>query len=308
MSVAKHDVIDAQFAAQGTLDHSRVNWSDVRSTGYLIHQQFHYQYDGPIRDLRQRLVIIPPERYGDQRLITHRLEVSSPTTEMRREIDQFGNLILWLLVDQVARDIDFTAWIVVERERQHRPPLVSSETYSNVAFREFTRLTTPDAALRAAAIEIRRDQATELGVVRAINAWVHDFMTYTPDATGVKTTAAEAFALKQGVCQDYAHIMLTLCRLCGIPARYISGHLLGEGGTHAWVDVLVADEQHPNRHVAMAFDPTNGNEPGLNYVTVAIGRDYSDVAPTSGSYTSPHAGQLSTRKRAAITTLSYDSP
>jgi transglutaminase-like putative cysteine protease len=308
MSLPKQDVVDAQFAAQIAVDHQRVNWDDVRSTGYLIHQQFHYEYDGPIRDLRQRLVIIPPERYGDQRLITHRLECSSPTTEMRREIDRFGNLVIWLLVDQVAREIDFTAWIVVEREREHRPTAVTGEVYHNVAFREFTPLTTPNADLRAAALEIRRDQTTELGVVRAINAWVYEYMTYTPDATGVRTSAAEAFALKQGVCQDYAHIMLTLCRLCAIPARYISGHLLGEGGTHAWVDVLVPDETYANRYVALPFDPTNGNEPGLNYVTIAIGRDYGDVAPTSGSYTSPHAGQLSTRKRAAVTSVSYDSP
>ena len=66
-------------------------------------------------------------------------------------------------------------------------------------------------------------------------------MRYAHGVTGVKTTAAEAFALRQGVCQDYAHVMLALCRACGLPARYVSGHLLGEGGTHAWVEVLLPD-------------------------------------------------------------------
>jgi transglutaminase-like putative cysteine protease len=291
-----------------SMDHTEVKWSDVQSTAFLIHQQFHYEYDGPIRDLRQRLVIIPPERHGDQRLITHRLEVSSPTTEIRREIDRFGNLVISLLVDQVARAIDFTAWTVVERERSHRPTAVTAEAYANAAFRDFSELTQPNEALRDIALMLRRDQRDELGVVRAINRWVYQHMTYTPDVTGVKTTAIDAFTLARGVCQDYAHIMLVLCRLCGIPARYVSGHLLGEGGTHAWVDVLLRDESHPNQYLARAFDPTHDREPGMSYVTVAIGRDYGDVAPTSGTYTAPYAGKLSASKRASITSLSYDTP
>ncbi len=66
-------------------------------------------------------------------------------------------------------------------------------------------------------------------------------MSYSHDRTTVFTTAAEAFALRAGVCQDYSHVLLSLCRYCGLPARYVSGHLLGEGGTHAWVEVLIAD-------------------------------------------------------------------
>ena len=66
-------------------------------------------------------------------------------------------------------------------------------------------------------------------------------MRYRPGATNIDTTAARAFGMAQGVCQDYAHVMLCLCRLCGLPARYVSGHLLGEGGSHAWVEVVVPD-------------------------------------------------------------------
>jgi transglutaminase-like putative cysteine protease len=99
--------------------------------------------------------------------------------------------------------------------------------------------------------------------------------------------------------------MLTLCRLCGLPARYVSGHLLGEGGTHAWVEVLLPDPTDPNRYLARPFDPTHGTEPGLNYVTVAVGRDYGDVAPTSGTYRAPYAGHLSARKYAGLTAVEY---
>jgi transglutaminase-like putative cysteine protease len=128
-------------------------------------------------------------------------------------------------------------------------------------------------------------------------------MTYRPGVTTVETTATQALASGQGVCQDYAHIMLALCRLCGLPARYVSGHLLGEGGTHAWVDVLLPGR--PQESVAMAFDPTHGREAGLSYVTVAVGRDYRDVAPTSGTYRASHKGRLSSERRVGLTAVQY---
>ncbi len=299
------DSWETTIATLDTLDHTAVEWSDVRSTAYLIHQHFRYDYLGPIRDLRQRLVIIPPERHGDQRLITQRLEVSSPTTEIRREIDTFGNLVLSLMVDHVAQAIDFVAWIVVERDRATTRTDVSADTYVSPAFREPSPLAAPDDALRDAAASLLQDRGDAARLASRINAWVFGEMEYAHGVTGVRTTAAEAFARRRGVCQDYAHVMLALCRLCDLPARYVSGHLLGEGGTHAWVEVLLPDPEHPSRFLARAFDPTHGREPGLNYVTVAIGRDYGDVAPTSGTYVAPYAGQLSTRKRASLTAISY---
>jgi transglutaminase-like putative cysteine protease len=123
--------------------------------------------------------------------------------------------------------------------------------------------------------------------------------TFAFDATTVTTTAAEAYARRRGVCQDIAHVMLTVCRLAGIPSRYVSGHLLGErGGSHAWVEVLVPDGSAAR---VLAFDPTNGFRVGSRHLPVAVGRDYADVAPTSGVYTGPARGRLSWTKRAGVT-------
>jgi transglutaminase-like putative cysteine protease len=122
-------------------------------------------------------------------------------------------------------------------------------------------------------------------------------MRYTRGVTGVSTTAAEAFALGGGVCQDYAHVMLALCRLCGLPARYVSGHLLGEGATHAWIEVLLPDGDGA---VAHAFDPTHGVRTGLRHLTVATGRDYADVAPTSGTFRAGPSGALTSRQRVTL--------
>ena len=106
-------------------------------------------------------------------------------------------------------------------------------------------------------------------------------MTYSPGATSVITTAAEALAAGRGVCQDYAHVMLALCRVLNLPARYVSGHLLGQGGTHAWVEVIVPRGDHAE---AVALDPCNRCRTDGGYLTIATGRDYCDVAPTSGRY------------------------
>jgi len=308
--------MDRDPAAGGMVDHRAVDWPRVRWAGYLLHQRFHYEYPGPIHDLRQRLVVIPPERHGNQRLVTHRLEVSSPTTEVRRDQDQWGNLVLSLALDHVAHAIDFTIWIVVERDTSAGPIIVTPQAHLDPSLLTPTHLTEADDALRSAAAMFSGqtdpdDDAEGLALAAQVNAWVHTEMSYADGATGVRTTAAEAFAGRRGVCQDYAHIMLTLCRLLGLPCRYVSGHLLGEGGTHAWVEVVLPEpgprdrRGRPHRYVAHPFDPTHGSQPGLNYLTVAVGRDYGDVAPVSGTYRASFGGTLTTRKHAGVTAVEY---
>jgi transglutaminase-like putative cysteine protease len=125
-------------------------------------------------------------------------------------------------------------------------------------------------------------------------------MTYTPGVTCVHTTAAEAVAGRAGVCQDYAHVMLAVCRAAGVPARYVSGHLVGEGGSHAWVEVVVPPSAGETRARAFAFDPTHDRHAGHDYITVAVGRDYTDVAPTSGTFVGACAGVLAAHKQLRI--------
>jgi transglutaminase-like putative cysteine protease len=98
-------------------------------------------------------------------------------------------------------------------------------------------------------------------------------------------------------------VMLALCRLLGLPARYVSGHVVGEGGTHAWVEVVLPDAT--GAAMAVPFDPTYGCRPGLDHVTVATGRDYRDVAPTAGSYTGDPGGRLTASKRMDVVGVHY---
>ena len=143
------------------------------------------------------------------------------------------------------------------------------------------------------------------GVAERINNWVHTHLTYTPGATDVHTTAATALALGAGVCQDYAHVMIALSRLCGLPARYVSGHLVGEQAMHAWVEVLLPCPERRGEGVALALDPTHGRPATLSYLTVAIGRDYADVSPTRGTFRAESGGCLTSQQTVTLTSLRY---
>jgi transglutaminase-like putative cysteine protease len=144
-------------------------------------------------------------------------------------------------------------------------------------------------------MKLKRLSANDAELVASINGFVFETMTYRKDVTSVSTTAAQAFGLRAGVCQDYAHVVIALARACGLAARYVSGHLLGEGGTHAWIEIILPSEDGEGA-VAWPFDPTHNRRESLDYIAVAIGRDYSDVAPTSGTFEAPYNGALTCTK------------
>jgi transglutaminase-like putative cysteine protease len=112
-------------------------------------------------------------------------------------------------------------------------------------------------------------------------------MHYKSGSTGVSTTAAEAWHTRQGVCQDFSHVLLALSRLAGVPARYVSGFLPGEGAMHAWAEVRLAapgGASGDTRPRWYAVDPTHDAWVTERYVSIAVGRDYRDITPNSGTY------------------------
>jgi transglutaminase-like putative cysteine protease len=285
------------------IDHHGIEWGRVARATYVIRQAYRYDYPGPIGGLDHRLVIIPPERYGDQRRILHHVK-ATPEVEFEATPDGFGNTVLELRFQRIERSVEFQAWIEVERE-VGGPHLVPAAWLQDARLLEPSRLTQPDERLRAVAAALEQSGQDGLQLARLINSWLFTNLRYRHGVTEVGTTAAQALALGQGVCQDYAHVMIALCRLLGLPARYVSGHLLGEGGTHAWVEVVLPLLDGSDSAAAWAFDPTHGRGATLGYVTVAVGRDYYDVAPTSGRYSSGPAGRLSAHKRVDLTRLDY---
>jgi transglutaminase-like putative cysteine protease len=242
---------------------------------FRLEQEIRYSYSAPVENLRQRLVVVPRVAHGPQHRQSWALRVEGAERARRRVArDAFGNLTVEVVAERVSSSVSFCLETVVDRGTTAALPRVADER--SIAMP--TRLTAADDALRALADQARpeRDPAE-------ICSLVHESMAYEWGVTGVHTTAAEALAGGRGVCQDYAHIMLAVCRILDLPARYVSGHLIGEGGSHAWVEVI-RPARGSRLAVAEAWDPTHDRQVGSSYLTVAVGRDYSDVVPLSGTY------------------------
>ena len=276
-----------------------IELSAASRASYLVRQTFRYEYPEPIRDLNHRLVVIPPERFGDQRRLRHDLKVSHDGVTLDNRSDRFGNVIVHAFAPQVAGAIEFMAEVSVER-RAAEPHRLADGWLADGYLLEPSPLTAADDRIRRAADDLVQAAGWGLPLADRINDWVYQSLTYRHGVTGVRTTAAEALAVGAGVCQDYAHVMLAVCRACGLPSRYVSGHLLGQGGTHAWVEVLLPTRDGTGEAIAHAFDPTHASRGGLGYVTVAVGADYSDVAPTSGTYLSGVRGRLTATKKVVL--------
>ena len=298
------------LGAGGTLDggaleslpglvHEGIDWDRVRQTTSVVRQSIRYEYPAPIADLRQRLLLVPPPRHGDQYTLGWGVGASLDARGCQGK-DRFGNLVITYEVDAVETAIDFDAWSLIERNVAPAPHRLRANRTMALA----TALTTADQAIADGADELAAGGGG-LALAERICDWVYRRMDYRHDVTSIDTTAAAALAFGAGVCQDYAHIALALCRRCRLPARYVSGHLLGEGGSHAWIEVMFSDTDQPSGWHAVALDPTHNRRVGLTYLTVATGRDYRDVAPVSGSYRASVPGTLSVRKHAALVDVAY---
>ncbi len=121
--------------------------------------------------------------------------------------------------------------------------------------------------------------------VRRLGQHIYRRFAYRPHTTGIHTRATDVLKLRMGVCQDFAHVHLGMCRSLGIPARYVSGYFLNTTrrpreieASHAWIEAWVPG------HGWAAFDPTHDRPADDRYVKVAVGRDYQDISPVNGSY------------------------
>ena len=298
-------------------------WDRLARAAFRVRQQYRYVYPAPIHDLRQRLMMLPPRSTADSACCSDELVVDgADDVRMLSQIDRFGNVVYHVSSPSVREAVEFTAEFTVERYRPSEPlRLPEEEGVGQYLAR--TALTAPDARIREEARALSAEiYATPVsssrpkccprgtgalddeGVRRWAAAqcgelWAARAITYQFGATGVQTPAAMALHLGRGVCQDYAHIALAMLRELGVPARYVSGHLLGEGAPHAWIEALLPIPTSRARCASVPYDPTHRVVPGLNYITVAVGRDYADIAPTSGSFQGA-SGHFTARKNAWI--------
>lgn len=158
----------------------------------------------------------------------------------------------------------------------------SSDPLDSAIFRVQSGLTQPGPAIR----EFRESLQLTGGAydrALAIRRGVHEAFRYVPGRTAAHESGEQAFRRREGVCQDYAHVMLSLLRMEGIPARYVTGMMVGEGASHAWVEAQCQGYWY-------GFDPTNDLLADDHYIRAACGRDSADCGIIRGTFLGP-AGQ-----------------
>jgi transglutaminase-like putative cysteine protease len=251
-------------------------------------------------------MVIPSDRHNDQSLLSYDLSVGGvDDPRLVWQEDPIGNRVATIECPRVDRSLSFDVSYQVERGLDPAAPIPPTSLDLS-RYLEPTSLTEPSSALAAVAARLQATSVWPRGRAYRAHHWAAAALRYQPGATTVETTAAEAATLGVGVCQDYTHVLLTVLRLMGIAARYVSGHLLGEGAPHAWVEALFPDPTTPGAVSVIAYDPANRRQPGRGYITVAVGRDYADVTPTSGWFVGAARSQLTTRQ--TIELVEVDSP
>jgi transglutaminase-like putative cysteine protease len=246
-----------------------------------------YRYPEPAWDSFNEVRLFPTDDHC-QSLLSFALELS-PDATVRSHVDYYGNHVHQFHIPEAHRRLAIQARSSVVTYPRPTPNPVAAGSLAELRPRFFEFL----APTRR--VPLDRDWAAEMqapalprdgDVVQYLDGLtrhLHGFFTYRPDVTEIDTPIADFVRAGVGVCQDYTHAMLALCRMLGIPSRYVSGYLetspgrnLGSDASHAWVEVYLPGSGW------VGFDPTNGVAVGRTYIKVAHGRDYDDVPPVKG--------------------------
>jgi transglutaminase-like putative cysteine protease len=240
-----------------------------------------YRYEPPASGVIQ-ILRMTPRSYDGQYVADWQIFVSTDS-RMQMHQDAYGN-ITHVLTHGAIADLTINVEGLVETHDTNGVLKGTDERFPPGFFLRSTPLTDVTADMRSFARDLRPDTDDDtIGFLHALLVQITDHMTFDTDPTNAGTTAADAFALRRGVCQDYAHIFIAIARLGGVPARFVSGHFLRSDGVvqqdagHAWAEAFVP------KLGWVGFDAANGISTTDSHVRVAIGLDYLGAAPVRGT-------------------------
>jgi transglutaminase-like putative cysteine protease len=248
---------------------------------------FRYQYTAPVTRACTRLRLLPRPSHQSQRVVQVDLAVDPRPRRARSFIDGFGNCVVEVEHDRLAAHLEVTAEICVDAG-SHGAAVAEPLTPAEVVEAHALYLT--------ATRPLRREFPVDEPLAWECMRYVFREMRYRPGTTGIATPASDAFARREGVCQDFAQVMLALCRAAGLPARYVSGHMEGEGHMHAWVEALYPPAAGEGL-AWHALDPTHDRAVDDSYVTNGVGRDFADISPIGGWCYGPAPGRLTAQQQ-----------
>jgi transglutaminase-like putative cysteine protease len=272
---------------------------------YVVHET-RYDYGAPV-SLSRQLVRLQPRELPFQLCEGFDLAISPEPDALTRGHDAFGNNVLWMSIesDHTSLDMRVAYWAtILERSI---PPEVDTPPWEDVrerlTYHAGRRLPAEDFLATRFLFESPRVRnkreiaawaapcfpagAPLLSCVRMLAEHIHAELVFDPRATTASTPVTEVFSRRRGVCQDFAHLMLSCLRSMGLAGRYVSGYVLtrpppgrarlvGADASHAWVSVYCPD------HGWIDVDPTNALLVGTEHVTIGWGRDFDDVSPMRG--------------------------
>jgi len=241
-----------------------------------------YRYDKPATGVIQMLRLTPRNHDG-QYVVHWQIDVSADCRLDQHE-DAFGNIRHAFTAEGPFDELVVSVDGEVETRNTDGVVAGAIERFPPTLFLRETPLTRTDDAIAAFATQAREAAGGNgLGLLHLMLERLHREMTFDPDPTHPATTAAEAFAIKRGVCQDLTHIFIAASRQVGIPARYVGGYfhrsdgVIDQDAGHAWAEAFVPDLGW------VAFDAANGICATEAHVRVAAGLDYLGAAPVRGT-------------------------
>ncbi len=260
-----------------------------------VFHRTHYSYAKPVHDSFNEARLQPTDN-AEQIRHSFILKVL-PSTRLKHYLDFYVNCVHLFELTQPHNELTVEATSIVTTcnnlrlTAEERPALLqelsnSSELDRCYDFLQGSSYVDVSPETWRLALDIIGEETDVWQIAQLIMQYINREFRYEPNSTHVHTTMAEVMKLRAGVCQDFAHVMLGLCRSIKLPARYVSGYLYngpveqlkGAQASHAWVEIYITG------HGWVGLDPTNNQPVDGHYVKIGVGRNYGDVPPIRGTY------------------------
>lgn len=277
-----------------------VTASPARNHRYTIVHETSYTYSAPVAN-GHHFAHLTPRSTPWQQVYAHELQFEPQPAEISAVLDYFGNHSTSFLINRPHGLMQVRAMSTIDVQHQNLDTTLARARWEDAlgaSVYEVEPLSVAEMRLPSPYVELlveTRNYARQfftperpwLDALLDLTVHIHREFVYDPKATTVSTPISEVFAKRRGVCQDFAHLMLSCLRSLNLPARYVSGYILNEpppgteklqgaDASHAWI------ESHLPGVGWVGFDPTNGKMANHEFITMAWGRDYMDVTPLRG--------------------------
>lgn len=261
---------------------------------YRIKHITRYTYPSPVIDSANQVMLFPFDD-AQQEVKMHDLIIThQPSVEVFT--DYFGNKvgIFSVIKPHTELTLESIIEVIIHETKLPGNEIPAASQWENLdiirerfPYMDFMLLEHCDSYEEIAAVvtSLKNESITPFAIAEQMSAFVYNNFEYKKGVTDVETKVDEIWEMKAGVCQDFAHVLLIMLRIVGIPARYVSGYicpknheLRGEGATHAWVEAYIPF------HGWIGLDPTNNCIASDRHVRLAIGRSFTDCTPVKGTY------------------------